>query len=410
MNSVSNVRSPKPGKGDPWACLLGDISMVRALGKSGISVAVATANRADKCTRSRYCKDVIEIPGWLRDPEGTLHALTHWAEKQESKPVLFYQTDADLIWISRFRNSLARRFRFVFPESELVEDLVDKSKFYERATAWGIPIPETRIVNDTSRDMDQVDRWVIFPCILKPITRSEVWHRTMSRKSKAVHINTREELESVLARLSADAGPLILQSCVRGGEENVLSYHAYVSQDSQILMEFTGCKIRTNPRQYGFSTYLEITDDDEVRDLGRDIVKKLGFHGVLKIDFKRDGPTGRLFVLEINPRFNLWHHPGSVAGVPIPEAVYWNCVDPTRVRKLAKAQQGVRWMSPRHDIRAYGEYRDENQLTALKWIYQAITADVNEGFQISDLGPAIHDGLETCRRQINSGSNGSDKP
>ena len=396
-------------KSTPWACLLGDISMVRALGKSGIPVALATSDLSEKSARSRYCKELIEIPGWSQDPAETLSALSRWAMEQDSKPVLFYQTDADLIWIAQFKDQLAKVFRFVFPDCNLVNDLVDKSRFYERAVAWGIPIPETQIVNGSRDNNTQTDGWTNFPCILKPITRSEDWRFTASTEQKALHITSKEELDAILERFKPDLGPLILQSIICGGEENILSYHAYIGEDQEVLMEFTGGKIRTSPRQYGFSTYLEITENEEVRELGRAIVNKLNFHGVLKIDFKRDDPSGKLYVLEINPRFNLWHHPGTVAGSPIPEAVYWSCVDPIKMKKLTKARKGIRWMRPRCDIRSFSEYHNAERLSAAQWLYQAITVDVNEGFQFSDIGPAVYDVLEVFRGLYHSSWRASDK-
>ena len=51
------------------------------------------------------------------------------------------------------------------------------------------------------------------------------------------------------------------------------------------------------------------------------IVERLALTGVAKLDFKRD-PQGNLRLLEINPRFNLWHHAGAIAGVNIPALVY----------------------------------------------------------------------------------------
>lgn len=394
----------------PWACLLGDLSMVRALGKSGIPVAVATVETSRKSTRSRYCGAVIEIPGWQQDPVGTVTALTRWAEHHDSRPVLFYQTDLDVVWVSRFRDKLAERFRFVLPPSELVEDLVDKSKFYERAVTWHIPIPETQIITDTRSISEQCNQWTKFPCILKPIIRTATWHRTVTEGKKALHINNREELEARLNELQVDSTSLVLQEKIFGGEQNVLSYHAYVRESLEVVMEFTGRKIRTSPRQYGSSSYLEITENEEVRDLGRSIIKELGFHGVLKIDFKRDERSGKLFVLEINPRFNLWHHLGSVAGASIPEAVYWDCVDPSRVSRRARARQGVRWMRPRKDIQAYREYRDAGEISVIRWLCQALTVDVNEGFQFSDLAPTIHEFLQLFRRGNDSDRAALDEP
>ena len=75
------------------------------------------------------------------------------------------------------------------------------------------------------------------------------------------------------------------------------------------------------PLRFGHTTALEITDAADVRGLGRDVVERLWLSGVAKLDFKRD-MQGNLRLLEINPRFTLWHHPGALAGVNIPALVY----------------------------------------------------------------------------------------
>src|SRR5207237_8203716 len=111
----------------------------------------------------------------------------------------------------------------------------------------------------------------------------------------------------------------------------------------QMVADFTGRKLRTAPRLHGFSTYVEITDDDEVRRLGRSILEKLGFSGVAKLDFKRDSSDDQLYLLEINPRFNLWHHAGAVAGVSIPALVDQDCVEPAPARAARPVRPGERW-------------------------------------------------------------------
>src|SRR5207248_11659011 len=56
-------------------------------------------------------------------------------------------------------------------------------------------------------------------------------------------------------------------------------------------------------RSSDLSTALELTDAPDVAALGRDVLARLRFAGVAKLDFKRDR-AGRLWLLEINPRFN----------------------------------------------------------------------------------------------------------
>jgi ATP-grasp in the biosynthetic pathway with Ter operon len=64
-----------------------------------------------------------------------------------------------------------------------------------------------------------------------------------------------------------------------------------------------------------------MTDAGDVRRTGREVVERLALTGVAKLDFKRD-LQGNLRLLEINPRFNLWHHRGAIVGVNIPALVY----------------------------------------------------------------------------------------
>ena len=116
------------------------------------------------------------------------------------------------------------------------------------------------------------------------------------------------------------------------------------------MAEFTGRKIRTYPLEYGYSTSLVITDATDVAELGRDLVKRLNLRGVAKFDFKR-GPGGKLRLLEVNPRFNLWHYLGAVAGVNLPALVYADLVGQLRPR-ISEARPGVRWCHIQKDLMA----------------------------------------------------------
>jgi predicted ATP-grasp superfamily ATP-dependent carboligase len=384
----------------PWACLIGDISMVRALGKSKIPVAVASSDINAKGCRSRYCREVILIPDGRGKPRLVVDTLLEWGRKQKGRSVLFYQGDEDLLMVSRNRHRLAESFRFVLPAPELVENLVHKVRFYDLATTVGLPVPQTAELR-TDRSINLVLReWNVFPCVLKPILRTQNWHAGIQGNNKAIYIQDWRALELWLKRLKATHQEVVAQFAVPGGEENILSYHAYVRESGIIAAEFTGRKIRTSPRKFGRSTYLEITDDEEICDLGREIIDKISFTGVLKIDFKRDAIDNKVYVLEINPRFNLWHHPATVAGVSIPEAVYWDCVEPGNSLDYSRVETGVRWMVPRSDNRSFEEYKVNEKLTRRRWLYQVGTAAVNEGFQVSDPLPAILDLADILKSKI----------
>ena len=72
--------------------------------------------------------------------------------------------------------------------------------------------------------------------------------------------------------------------------------------------------------------------------------------GGAKLDFKRD-QAGALHLLEINPRFTLWHHPAAVAGVNIPALVYADLTGTPRPA-TTPAKAGVRWCRAWKDLPA----------------------------------------------------------
>lgn len=328
------------------ACVLGEIDLVRALALGGIS-SVVMARSGSPSRHSRSTVALLEWADSRAEPGVRVERLLAYAEDQPEPPPLFYDADWDLLLISRARARLARSLRFVIADPELVEDLVDKERFQALAADLGLPVPESRRVTADGAAVD-VDG-LRFPTIVKPLTRHQGSWATISR-AKAVRVPDVEALQRLREQL-VDAGvDVLVQELVEGPETRIESYHVYVDDDRNVAAEFTGRKLRTYPAGYGYTTALEITSAEDVRTLGGDIVGRLGLTGVAKLDFKRDD-AGALHLLEVNPRFNLWHHPGALAGVNIPALVY---ADLTGVRRptATAARPGVRWCSAAHDLKA----------------------------------------------------------
>src|SRR5262249_40000176 len=63
---------------------------------------------------------------------------------------------------------------------------------------------------------------------------------------------------------------------------------------------------------------------------------------------------GNLRLLEINPRFTLWHHAGALAGVNIPALVYADLTGSPRPAP-SRLKVGLRWCRPEEDFQAARE-------------------------------------------------------
>jgi predicted ATP-grasp superfamily ATP-dependent carboligase len=230
--------------------------------------------------------------------------------------------------------------------------------------------------------------------ILKQVVRrADQRFRLPAGGAKALQVDTPEELAAICRELAQAGVELLAQEVVPGPERRIESYHVYVDASDTIVGEFTGRKIRTYPVRYGDSSAVEIVDLPDVAALGRELTRRLQLRGVAKFDFKR-GPDGRLYLLEINPRFSLWHHPGAVAGVNLPALVYADLVGRPRPR-VTRARSHVRWCDLRLDLRAVRALSEP----VASWLVWALASEAKgSGLGWDDPLPALYGAFELFAR------------
>jgi predicted ATP-grasp superfamily ATP-dependent carboligase len=336
--------------GAPTACVLGDLDLVAPLVMAGVHCAIV-APPGDPARYSRR----TQVAGWAHpsgDPGGLLAVLERYCRSQPAKPVLFYESDQYARFVSEHREVLAEWFCFVIASREQVEDLIDKVRFSRVAEQLRLPVPATRVMAPHGSAPPDCDL-PPFPLLIKPATRGDGTWEAVEPKRKAVRVDGRAELEAIWPRLDTLETDVLVQELIPGPETLVESYHTYVDEQAEVVGEFTGRKLRTRPVDYGHSTALTITHEPDTIEAGRQVVDRLGLRGVAKLDFKRT-PDGDLRLLEVNPRFSLWHHPGAIAGVNIP-ALVWADLTKNPRPPVGHPAPGVFWMSP-WDVQSARDY------------------------------------------------------
>jgi D-aspartate ligase len=376
------------------ACVIGSMDLVRPLGLSGIPC-VVVVEPGDAAAYSRFTRGAIELADPGREPDVLLERLSDWARTQPEPPVLFYGEDASLLFVSRHRERLLESFRFVIADAGLVEDLVDKARFGELARRLDLPVPATASVDASEISPGDLD--LRFPLVVKPAARERGNWAAVAGHAKALSAETAAELEALWPGLARGRLDVLVQEMVPGPESRIESYHVYVDATGAFVAEFTGRKIRTDPPAYGETTALEITGERDVAELGREVTRRLGLTGVAKLDFKRDA-AGGLHLLEVNPRFNLWHHPGAKAGVNLPALVYGDLVGLARPRAQA-ARSGVRWVYHAHDARA----ARRQDIPLHRWIPWAVSSEAKAVVALDDPLPAVMGGLARVGARVGLG-------
>lgn len=381
----------------PPALLLGGINLVRALGLAGIPVVVASPEDRTPAMASRYCAGRLILPP-LAQREAVVEALLHAGEclagAAAARVPLFYGNDDYLAIVQDYRAALSRWFAFVLNDAALDAALIDKSLFQALAERRGLPVPRRL-------DWASLDAWE-GPVLVKPKSKigwddSDVYRRLFASAGKArIFENGRAALAHPLAAALADR--LAFQEYLPGTDRSLWSFHGFAARDGELLEWFVGRKIRTYPALTGDSSYLELARDPAISALGREVAMRLPLKGVFKIDLKRSTVTGKLYVLEVNTRHNLWHYMGARNGVNLARVAYDYLACGTRPVH-AEATTAYRWLCLHRDYKAYRHLSAHGELGCGRWLWSLLEArKVYDLFSWSDPAPFVFHWLGNFRK------------
>jgi predicted ATP-grasp superfamily ATP-dependent carboligase len=364
---------------DTPVLVLGSLELIQALGRAAIPC-VSVSAPDSKVRLSRYVQHALDAPPTaLIDPadRGLVEAMLSFARAHPKRPLVFCDSDEALEFLSANRAELEPHMRLLIPESDVLRDLGDKSRFQALAERCALPVPRAEVLDGDTTAVQGLR----FPVVVKPYPHRGVRWREIAGDEKAIRVADPYELSKVGASLKEEGIAVIVQELVPGPEADLVSYHVYVDQHGAIAGEFTGRKIRTAPPERGMSTALVTTDDPAVAETSREVIRRLDLKGPAKLDFKR-ASDGTLHLLEINTRFTLWVHAGAVAGVNLPALAYADLTGGPRPAPR-RGRAGVRWVSLRNDAaaaRALG-------MSRARWTVWALRCETNSGFSWRDPAP-----------------------
>ncbi len=262
------------------------LGAVQSLGRQGIDVWVVHESRG-VADVSRYARRTIRFPTGADDSKvdfllelGRRHALEGW--------VLFPTSDKIAAICARNRDVLGAVFRPTTPPWEVYRYAHDKQLTERLAAEIGVPSPRMwELGLAGAADID-----CRFPAILKPTVKEE---RNALTVEKAWRVEDRAELAAryaaALQLLPADQ--IMLQELIPGDGTNQLSFAA-LACDGEVICSVVARRTRQIPMDIGrVSTFVETIDDADVRSLGRRVVARLSYTGLVEVEFKRIRARGR---------------------------------------------------------------------------------------------------------------------
>jgi predicted ATP-grasp superfamily ATP-dependent carboligase len=373
-------------------CITG-LQTTRLLVRRGIPVVGVVADRRHFCARTRLPDRIVTSPTSGEELIATLEQLASAGSLGDGPAVLIPCSDAAVLAISRWRDRLEERYRFVLPPHDTLELLMDKVRFAEYATAAGLPIPETHVLRDRA-DAERAAGSLTYPAVVKPPLKTARW--LAATKAKVVRVGTAAELLDVYDRYAPASDVLIAQAWIEGDETDLISANLYFDRDGIARTVFIARKIRQWPPNTGTSCLGEEVRDDSVREAALQLFGDLGYRGLAYVEMTIDARTGRRLIVE--PNVGRPTGRSAIAeegGVELLLTAYLDALcEP--LPTTPQTYRGAKWIYWRHDLQAALTQMAAGRLGPVAW-WRSIRGPKFEAvFDRQDLAPFAADMVGTA--------------
>jgi predicted ATP-grasp superfamily ATP-dependent carboligase len=295
------------------------LTVVRSLGKRGISVVVGDEAPRSLSSVSRYCRKSFVYPSPIVDPEKFLEVI---ADRARDYPdaVLLPMTDVTLSEVLKNRETLSKYVRIPFPGLATYQAVSDKVALFRTASGLDVPVPKTFYSDDYSTVYDLVSECAMlsFPLVLKPafsrVKRDGKWLSTNVRYARDL-----QEFRALVMDEPFRSLSFLVQEKIQGPGLGIFLF----MDKGEIIARFAHQRIREKPPSGGVSVLCQsITPPHEALEAGRKLLEHYQWTGVAMVEFKWDSRLGQPKLMEINGRFWGSLQLAVTAGVDFPFLLY----------------------------------------------------------------------------------------
>ncbi|MCX5377857.1 ATP-grasp domain-containing protein [Streptomyces sp. NBC_00091] len=279
----------------------GTLGAVRSLGRKGVEVHAVVEAGGGPVGRSRYLHAVHAGPAGGLDPEAPealLECLVGVSERIGRPAVLVAMDDLSAIAVSRVAPMLTDRFRIPHQPDGLPERVADKAELSRLCARWDVPHPET-VIPASGGEAARAAWRLGLPVVAK---WSRPWLLPAGGGLRSTTlVNTAAEARRLYER-SAEAGSrLLLQRFLPAGPDTDWFFHGAFARGGRPLLAGSGRKELSWPVRTGLTAVGRWLADPAVEESGLRLAERLGYQGILDLDFRRD-ERGTFRLVDFNPR------------------------------------------------------------------------------------------------------------
>jgi D-aspartate ligase len=374
------------------------LGVARTLGRLGVPVYLASPDDDAAVARSRFV-----VARYEDHPDGPpserLERLRAIAAEIGGRPILIPTDDAGTLFVEDHREELASSFLFPEQPPNLVRQLASKGGLRELCDHFGVPTP--RVVRPESPEhLRTFLATATFPIVVKAVEQRVTGPN--GERSVVICQTPDDVLERFAASHRDDGEPnLLLQEYIPGGPESVWMFNGYFDAGSARRFGATGRKLRQHPPYTGYTTLGVTTGNETVERMTTDLMRSVGYQGILDIGFRFDARDGHYKLLDANPRvgatFRLFV--GS-KGMDVVRALYLDLTGQAIPEDVVP--EGRKWVVEIYDPRSSFTYIRNRELTPLGWAKSL--RGVREGALVAgdDLAPVGYTLVSLARTALRS--------
>jgi D-aspartate ligase len=368
--------------GVTWANGMG---LIRSLGQARVPVLALDPAPEAIGFASRYVTQALVCPDPGDEEPAFLAFMEELGKGLERPGVLFLTRDQDVSTVSRNQAQLEPCFRIPFAGWDVLSRIVDKRGQYAVAKEAGVPLPTTRFPRAES-EAAQVVRDFPFPAIIKPTYHA---HFSETFGVKGFVADGPEQALEHYRRGAARGYQMMIQEIIPGSPDRLYTYGSYLNRGGQPVAEFTGRKLRQNPRMFGTCRAGECCPAPQVAELGLRLLRALGFWGISQVEFKLDPRDGQFKLMEVNARNYQWQHLSTVCGANLALAAYRDALGDPPV-PVRVSEYGRRWILAASDVVLTPREIRRGETTLGDWVRSWRGVAVDGIFSCHDPRPGLH--------------------
>jgi glutathione synthase/RimK-type ligase-like ATP-grasp enzyme len=325
----------------PDAHLNAAVAGIRALGAAGLRVMAVGPGWTSAGLWSKHTAARALSPSIIDDPPGYAERIERLAEA--TGPLVIYPSREETIDAMIAERSAWTGAILPFPDASVLDQVRDKSRLVQTATAVGVDTPETLFCGP-AREL-RSERFPA-PVVVKPA-------RPVSSLKTARLVRDARELETLLESVDGD-DVLLVQERLHGP---IVSVELVLDREGKVAARFQHQTRRTWPAAAGsIALATSVEPDETLVDRTASMLARVGYWGLAQVDFV-DTPSGHV-LLDVNPRFYRCLPLAIACGTNLP--ALWHAVTVGRwVGPPRRYRVGVtyRWLEADFAAAAHGAPR-----------------------------------------------------